>query len=140
MAFGMRIQMLGGEEFKMMLSRMSPEQNRRIFSDTLEKVVNAVQDIAAREKIVRGRQHLPPLPSQLTFRKGGAARSIGVNLSGLPSFAEAGSILFYPLLHELGLGRFPPRPWLQPAVDEVVPEKSARWAGEFWEQQARAGA
>ena len=137
-AVGLDVRLIGGEKFKRVVRNLSPKHNRRIFSETLEKIVNAVQSISAEEKIIRGRQGLPPLASKLTFRHGGAARSIGVDLSGLPSFAEVGSILLYPLLHEFGLGKFPKRAWLDPAIDDVVPEKSERWAVEFWERQARA--
>ncbi len=126
---------IGGEKYSRALTSLTPSQNRRITSDTLEAIAFRVQELSAL-KIVRGRQQLPPLPKQLTFRHGGAARSIGVDLSGLPRRSETGSILLYPMLHEFGLGT-PQRQWLEPAVDDVIPDEAESLAAKFWERQAR---
>ena len=138
MAVSIKTTLIGGEKFSRALSKLTPAQNTRITSDTLEAIAFRVQGLSAL-KIVRGRQQLPPLPKQLTFRKGGAARSIGVDLSGLPNRSETGSILLYPMLHEFGLGT-PERPWLGPAVNEVIPDEAESFAVKFWERQARATA
>ncbi len=135
MAVGIKTRLIGGEGFTRALSSLTPSQNRRITSDTLEAIAFRVQALSSL-KIVRGRQSLPPLPSQLTFRKGKAVESIGVDLSGLPSRSETGSILLYPMLHEFGLGT-PQRQWLEPAIDEVIPDEAQSLAVKFWERQAR---
>ena len=75
--------------------------------------------------ILRGGQG-PPHPSKLTSRTGTLRRSLGpafgLDKSGLPRFIEGGSSLVYAPVHELGLGRFPRRPFLAPAVDAVTPQ------------------
>lgn len=133
MAGGLTVRIIGGEEFDRGLSRASPRDNPRVTSDTLERVARLVGKVAAEEKIVRGRSHLPPADGFLTFREGGAAGSIGVDLGGLPREAVTGSILVYPLLHEFGLGT-PKRPWLDPAIGDVVPGRAENLAAQFWEQ------
>ena len=35
---------------------------------------------------------------------------------------------------------FPKRPWLQPAIDEIVPSKAERIMVDFWERQVRSSA
>ena len=79
-----------------------------------------VQKIAAEDKIVRGRGlDAPPLPDQITFRRGGLSRSIFVDKSNVPRSISVKSDLIYAAGHELGLGRFPPRPYLAPALEDV---------------------
>ena len=136
MAVALNTRLIGGEKYTLGLRKLTLAKNSRIASLTLDKVANAVSADAARVKIVPGRGKLPPRPGYLSFRKGGASGSIGVDFSSLPFFAEVGSILLYPMLHEFGVGKLPKRPWLEPAVDEFVPEPAATWAAQFWERQA----
>ena len=140
MAIGIRVRLIGDEAYLSALSKLTPAQNRRIFSESLEKSVNAVWKDATENQIRRGRRSQPPADGFLTERSGaeGIIGSIGVDLSELPRAASVGSWKIYPRLHEVGEGRFPARPWLQPAVDVVVPEKSERWAVQAWERQVRS--
>ncbi len=136
MAIGHKIQLIGDEKYRRALVKSNPKKNRRTISDALERIANLVS-AGAKLNIVRGRQSQPPLADKLTFRKGGAVGSIGIDLSGLPRWSEAGSIFKYPMIHELGLGRFPVRQWLQPAVDDVIPRQAEGIAAQFWEGQVR---
>lgn len=67
-----------------------------------------------------------PHPSKLTSRSGELRRSLGVtrgsDRSGLPRYIDVGSDLVYARVHELGLGRFPKRAFLAPAVAAVSPK------------------
>ena len=139
MAVGFKTRVIGGEEYRRYVKSVTPSQNRRISRRLLEKIVGRVQTIAAKQKIVPGRGlKAAPLASKLSFRRGGAAGSIGPDFSGLPAYAEVGSILDYPMFHEFGLGRFPKRPWLEPAIDDVVPNPAERWMAEIWENAGGA--
>lgn len=104
------------------------------FRDALTHAAYEVQRIAAQEKIRRGgvvgkgrqRMILPPLPDRLTSRTGSLRRSIGVDRSDLPFAISIGTELVYGRVHETG-GRFgrakyPPRPFLSPALDDVMPK------------------
>lgn len=104
------------------------------FRDALMHAAYEVQRIAAQEKIRRGgvvgkgktRTLLAPLPDRLTSRTGSLRRSIGVDRSELPFAISIGTELVYGRVHETG-GRFgratyPPRPFLAPALDDVVPK------------------
>jgi hypothetical protein len=65
----------------------------------------------------------PPAPHQLTSRSGELRRSLGasrgLDRGGLSAFfIEFGSDMVYAPIHELGLGRYPVRAFLQPGLDE----------------------
>ena len=105
------------------LDRMNPQKNTsKLKRAPLIKSALLVQKITAKEKIVRGRPRgSAPLPDRLTSRHGGSglAGSIRVNKNPLPGAIEIGTDLGYGAIHEFGLGRYPKRPFLGPALKDA---------------------
>ena len=88
----LRVTVTGTKELQAALSRMNPEENRRIKSAVLEAIAVPVQRNAANVQLVRsGDQKSPPLPDRLTNRHGGRglAGSIAINRVPLPRAIEA---------------------------------------------------
>ena len=114
----------GVKAFNKKLDRMNPQKNTsKLKRAPLKKAAKLVQKIASKEKIVRGRpRHSAPLPDRLTSRHGGAGLvgSIRVNENPLPGAIEIGTDLDYGAIHEFGLGRFPKRPFLGPALKDAT--------------------
>ncbi len=108
------------ERIQNLLAHASPAENRRIFRRGMRACAEIVQKITTEEMIVRGRRKSPPLPDRLTDRRTGSGLigSIAIN-QPRDSVAEVGSHLVYAPLHEYGLGRFPPRPFLSPALEKA---------------------
>jgi len=77
----------------------------------------------------------PPHPSRLTSRSGELRRSLGLSRgtgrAGLPRFIDVGSDLVYAPIHELGLGRYPVRAFLAPALLKVSSRFEAMLFGEL---------
>ena len=114
----------GVKEFNKKMDRMNPQKNTsKLKRAPLIKGALLVQKIAAKDKIVRGRpRHSAPLTDRLTSRHGGSglAGSIRVNENPLPSAIEIGTDLGYGAIHEFGLGRYPKRPFLGPALKDAT--------------------
>ena len=118
--------LIGGEALRRRIADLTPDQNRRIVAPALVESMLLTLRIAAREKIHPGsRSSGPPKPKILTSRHGGAGlvgslgRNEGLDKSGLPNFIEGGTHLVYGKMHEGGLGPFPPRPFLGPALADA---------------------
>jgi hypothetical protein len=66
-------------------------------------------------------------PRRLTNRHGGhglvgsLSQNRGTDRSGLPRYIDVGSDKKYAPVHEYGLGHYPPRPFLKPALAAVEP-------------------
>jgi len=105
--------------------RLDTTAGRRISEKALTRAALEVQKISTTKKIVRGRaRDAPPLPDRLTNRSGGRGLvgSIALIKEELPASIGVGTDLVYGPVHELGLGRFPERPFLSPALEEVEPK------------------
>lgn len=121
MAISMQVKVTGIDKLNKKLRKINPEKNLKILTRALDKAGLLVQDIAARKKIISGRGNAPPLSDRLTNRHGGEGLvgSIRVNRSPFPHAIEIGTDLGYGAVHELGLGAFPPRPFLSPALKDA---------------------
>ncbi len=114
------VKVSGLKEWNKKLDRMNPGKNtRKLKRAPLIKGALLVQKIAAEEKIHPGGTS-PPLPHALTSRSGDLRRSIRVNQNPLPGAIEIGTRLDYGEIHEKGLGRFPKRPFLVPALKDAT--------------------
>lgn len=133
------IKWTGIPEFRAAIAKLRRPELDKPISRALVACGMMVLANAAEEQILRGGRFRgpagprggrgalrdsPPNPDKLTSRSGELRRSLSVNRgldrSGLSSFyVEVGSDLVYAPLHELGLGRFPVRAFLSPAMDAV---------------------
>lgn len=146
MALTVRTKLEGDERFRRALARLSPEENPATLRRGLTRIGLLVQKVAAEEKIARGgvsgrgrnRRVARPLPDRLTSRTGALRRSIGLNRVPLPHAIEVGTELIYGAVHELGLGPFPPRPFLGPAIDDSIREMEQILADEWLREVNRA--
>ena len=136
MAVAARVSVQGTEAVVAMLRRLAPAKNQEIARRALKILAFEVQRVATREEILPGGKG-PPDPHRLTSRTGTLRRSIAVDQSSLPFSVSVGTDLVYGAVHELGIPPFPPRPFLQPAIDKVSPTIAEVFRRE-WEKEARA--
>ncbi len=141
MATALRVSLVGTKELQRRLKQMNPAINKRIIRESLVEAAGKIQTNAALVQITgggRGKgQGLPPLPHKLTSRTGTLRRSIAVDRKPLPLAIEIGPnppADGYGEIHELGLGNYPKRPFMGPALDAISPEFGAivikRWKRE----------
>lgn len=115
------VQVIGDKQLRRKLKALSPRENRRVLREALLRVAFETQTNAARKQILPGGKG-PPHPTRLTSRTGSLRRSIAVSRRGLPREIEVGTHLIYGAVHELGTNRYPKRPFLRPAADEIGPK------------------
>lgn len=120
MAAAITVNIEGTKELQRRLAKLNPQQNVEIFIRSAREVATLIAANARNVQIRRGRGAVHP--SQLTHRDYGLRDSIAPDFRGFPRFAEVGTELFYGAIHEFGLGHFPARPFMQPALDDVHPE------------------
>lgn len=138
MPVGVKVKVTGDKRYRKALQRIKPKKNTKVFSLSLRAVGLEIWKLASQKKIRRGRgRDAEPLDDELTYRDGGAAASIRMNLSGLPGYMEVGSDLEYPAIHEEGRGNYPERKWLEPAVDDIIPSRAESITVKLWEGQLR---
>lgn len=120
---------------------------RRAIGRALRASAYLVQESAKDESIIRGGaratggaltgsyRQSKPHPTKLTSRTGHGRRSIRINMLASGMAIEVGSDVGYMALHEEGgiaarggaharahFAKYPPRPWLKPALDKVSPK------------------
>jgi len=132
MAATIRAKVTGIKELNTKLKKLTPATNRQIMVQSLLDCAALVQENAATKQIIQGSRFFatgprggktlkdaPVDPFRLTSRHGGSGivGSISVNTRALPTAIEVGSDKVYAPIHELGLGRYPKRAFLAPAVD-----------------------
>jgi hypothetical protein len=102
------------------LEKMDPGKNRSIMRAILVDCALLVQENAADRQIAAGGGGInaaaPPLPNRLTSRTGHLRNSIGVDRGELPHAVTVGTRVVYGGIHEFGLGRYPERPFMRPAL------------------------
>ena len=138
MAVGLRVSVVGSKALLRQLKRTNPAINRRIVTESLVEIALKVQTNAANLQITGGGRGkgkgLSALPNKLTSRTGTLRRSIAVDRKPLPRAIEVGTDLVYGPIHEFGLGNFPERPFMGPALDAISPQFGAvvikRWKRE----------
>ena len=124
MALEVSVRIEGTEQFRQVLERATPSLNPRIVSGAFVGMMTKILRNAAEKQIVQGRGKAPPLPRRLSGRTNTLVRSLGpafgLDRSGLPFSISGGTDLVYGRIHELGLGRYPKRAFLEPAVEEEI--------------------
>lgn len=139
-------QLVGGEKLRRDILAMDPSDRRKVLDPALIESALLVARNAATQQIKRGGKGAP-IKGKLTSRTGTLRRSLGPNFavdrSGLSrAFIEVGTNLKYGAVHETGgtfsVGghvrtskkgqrfgvrphtvTFPPRPFLEPALDDT---------------------
>lgn len=119
MAAFITVRVTGGAQLRQALAKLNPETNGRIFSQSVREIATKIGANAKNVQIRRGQGAVHP--TQLTHRTFRLRDSIGPDFSGLPTFAEVGTDVFYGAIHEFGLNGHP-RPFMQPALDAIAPE------------------
>jgi phage gpG-like protein len=133
-----KVKATGVVKLQRMIRTISPKSNPAWVRRALIAMANRVQAIATKEMIIPGGRvrvagpkggkgimtDKPAHPTKLTSRTGALRSSIRVNRGPLPHAIEVGSDLEYAAVHEEGLGRYPKRPFLQPALEKASPEFS----------------
>jgi HK97 gp10 family phage protein len=111
----------GDKEWLRKLEKLSPQKHKEIMSKSLLECGMLVQANAAQKQIMGGGQkakgvQIKPHPSRLTSRTGTLRRSISTSWHRSPFEIDVGTHLVYGRVHELGLGNYPKRAFLEPAV------------------------
>ncbi len=124
MAVKLRASIVGTKDLQRRLKKLNPGENRRILTAGLTKAALMMQTDIAKNQIVHGRTKSPPLPSRLTNRSGGRGLvgSIAVDRKPLPAAIEVGTRFVYGPIHEEGLGGYPVRAFLAPALKKIGPK------------------
>ena len=107
----------------------------RVKTDFLTTVGLRIQQNAAEVQIIRN-PNGPVHPTRLTNRRGGRGLvgSIAVDRRGLPREISVGSHFSYAPTHELGLGGYPVRAYLRPALEQEQTKFEATLA-RIWESR-----
>lgn len=134
MTLAVSVKVTGGAELERALKKLSPSQNKKILTESLLQCAYLVAENAAKEQIIQGSRFFatgprggrtlkdaPVHPTKLTSRRGGAGLvgSITPEWHKKPFSIDVGTHLKYGPVHELGLGRYPKRAFLEPAVKAV---------------------
>lgn len=118
---GARINLRDSARIRNFLDRLDPTTRLSVADEALESIARLTEARAKEVEIVRGRgRDSPPLAKQLSFRSGRLSGSISTDTSGRPGLFVVGSTVKYAPVHELGLGPYPKRPFLEPAADHVI--------------------
>lgn len=116
---------VGTDDLRRRLNELNPEVNTAIIRKSLIEGALEIQANAAKVQIAGGgggkRNARPPLPDRLTSRTGHLRGDIKVDRLPLPRAIEVGPDEFYGAIHEFGLGRYPVRAFMQPALGAVSP-------------------
>ncbi len=140
MVVPLRVSIVGDKALQKALKRANPAVNTRIIRESLLEAAGRVQADAAGVQITGGGRGkgkgLAPLPNKLTSRTGALRRSIAVDRRPLPLAVEVGTDLAYGSIHEFGIGNYPKRPFMGPALDKISPQFGAIVV-KRWKREAR---
>lgn len=124
---GARFNIRDSKRIAHFLDAIDPAARGFVVAQSLDAIATATEQRAKEVEIVRGRgrdtETAPPLPKRLSFRSGRLSGSISTDRSGAPRQYVVGSTVAYAPVHELGLGPYPKRPFLEPAADHVIETK-----------------
>jgi phage gpG-like protein len=162
-AVALEVSVAGQKKLARLMSRLDPKRHGEQWQRAaLLRAALLVQRVAAQKKIKRGGEG-KPLPHVLTSRTGTLRRSIGVDRGPLPGAVDVGTALKYGGVHETGgvfgiprhtvaaharrgpfsrgpySARFPKRPFLVPALEDIVPRLPDIFVEEI-QKVLRAGA
>ena len=120
---GARINVRDSKRIRAFLDDLDPATRGSVSDQALESIARLTEQRAKEVEIVRGRgrntETSPPLPKQLSFRSGRLSGSISTDTSQRPKQFVVGSTVAYAPVHELGLGNFPKRPFLETQAEQV---------------------
>jgi len=140
MSIALSVTVEGVEELRSFFGRIDPARAPAFVARALTACALAVQADSTGNRIQRsaprGAPPNPP-PGPLISRTGTLRRSIRVDRGGLPHFVDVGTDLIYGAVHELGTGRTPARPFLQPALRAVQGRFQAIFEAE-WAREIQA--
>lgn len=134
MALRVAVRTRGVKEFQAVLRRVNPSRNPEVGRRGLLKIAKRLEQVTVRE-FMSG-----PRPRRLGQVTGETARSLQSDRSELPRAIETGipRALFWVDVHEEGLGRWPRRAFIEPALERVLPEMADLFiAG--WMEAAKLG-
>jgi hypothetical protein len=118
---GVRLNLRDFGRISEFLSALEPGTRASVTDEALETVARLTEQRAKEIEIVRGRGlRSPPLPKRLSFRSGRLSGSISTDVSQAPRLYVVGSTVAYAPVHELGLGPYPRRAFLEPAAQHVI--------------------
>lgn len=118
---GVRLNLRDFGRISAFLDALDPSSRESVADEALESIARLTEQRAKEVEIVRGRGlDSPPLPTRLSFRSGRLSASISSDLSQRPRNYIVGSTVRYAPVHELGLGPYPKRAFLEPAADFVI--------------------
>ena len=120
----------GVEEFRKVIRKINPEKNPKVIRKAMLETGRLLQR-TVKEKYLRG-----PRPRRLDRVTGELSRSIVRDERKLEEFVGVGTELFWAEFHEVGLGRFRKRPFIEPAVDDVMDKLPGIFL-EAWEESLR---
>jgi len=120
MATAITVKVTGTKELRRRLAKMNPQQNEEIFIRSARQAATLIAADARRVQIRSGRGAVHP--SRLTHRSHWLRDHIAPDFRGFPRFAEVGTDVFYGAIHEFGLGHFPARPFMAPALEAIRPK------------------
>jgi hypothetical protein len=124
------VDLRGDVAFLHAVARVDPLKHPEPFRRALTKAGFKAQTRATTVYFLSGGG--PPDPQRLTSRSGRLRRSIALDTSSLSSFAVAlGTNVVYGPPHEFGHGPLPPRPFIAPAIADVLPELPDLFADEW---------
>ena len=136
MAVQLRASVLGSKELQRKLSKLNPEENKRILTDSLDEMALLIQRDVTKNQLPFGTARAKA--SSLTSRSGKLRRNIGINRKPLPRAIEVrveGKAKAYAPLHEFGLGSRHKRPFMRPALDRIWP-RSGEIVVKHWKKPA----
>lgn len=119
---GVRYNIADSRRIRRLLSEISPRERNLVVPRVLEEISERTAERVKLKEIARGRgKKAPPLPRKLTSRNAGRGLvgSIAVDRQSATRWA-VGSRLRYAPVHELGLGPYPKRAFLQPGAEYVL--------------------
>lgn len=136
------VKVTGTRELNARLAQMNPGVNARITRKALRQMLLLSLRTSATKHIYPGGKAAPK-QGILTSRTGTLRRSLGasenIDETGLRNLKRpsigGGTHLVYGKIHELGLGRYPKRPFLAPGLTE----SSRKFQGIFVDHWRREG-
>jgi hypothetical protein len=131
MVIALKVEVTGIEKLNQGLARLTPKKHKEIMSGALMDCAKLVM-INAKDRQIRkggrvatkgprGGRVLKSIgvhPTMLTSRSGDLRESIDIDRQPLPFAIDIGTHFGYGAIHEQGLGNYPVRAFLAPAVKE----------------------
>ncbi len=135
MPVGISVNVIGDSAAVRAYKKVNPSRNAQITNRAFRRIATEVASNSAQNKILRGGGKGPAVAGILTSRTGIGRASIASDFADLPKSSSVGSRLIYMAFHEDPDGGA--RPWLKPAVDDMVPDRAETILVREWEAGVR---